>query len=295
MPFGGEDLGVPFTPEEIAPEEIPPEEVARPLIRRRKRRVIEDMETEISSEEMRSLLSDPSTLLRARGSAPRTRDEMERREIEPQTIDDLFRMPGQIGLGSELMEVFQHNLRVVKRRRLEAAPLARQQLADMEEIPPMEFGGFGVDFEIPVPGEVEEDEYARRRRETISFEEPAAIEAMVDTDMMTIGHEEETEAEREQRLHGQQDEMRQLKRKFADKQFTDRTIKVAMLLRENLRSTPAPTDTLNLLEMLQGRKKSTAARCFYEVLVLKSQSLVTVDQPEHYGDIFIGRTDEIML
>ncbi|KAG2370631.1 hypothetical protein C9374_005983 [Naegleria lovaniensis] len=70
---------------------------------------------------------------------------------------------------------------------------------------------------------------------------------------------------------------------------TERTVKVLAMLEEGFKQ--ADTDTLSLTEMLQGRKRQTAARCFYETLVLKSKGLIDVAQSEPFGEILIRKVD----
>ncbi|KAF0985004.1 hypothetical protein FDP41_000043 [Naegleria fowleri] len=70
---------------------------------------------------------------------------------------------------------------------------------------------------------------------------------------------------------------------------TERTVKVLAMLEEGFKQ--ADTDTLSLSEMLKGRKRQTAARCFYETLVLKSKGLIDVSQSEPFGEILIKKVD----
>lgn len=42
--------------------------------------------------------------------------------------------------------------------------------------------------------------------------------------------------------------------------------------------------------MLKGRTRSTAAKCFFEILVLKSKDIIETKQTQPYGDIIISKS-----
>lgn len=51
-------------------------------------------------------------------------------------------------------------------------------------------------------------------------------------------------------------------------------------------------DKLSYQTLVEGKKRSTAAQTFFELLVLKSRDIISLEQNEPYGEIFISKTDK---
>ncbi|KAL9643587.1 hypothetical protein ABK040_010200 [Willaertia magna] len=70
---------------------------------------------------------------------------------------------------------------------------------------------------------------------------------------------------------------------------TDRTLRILAMLQEGFKRTES--DELSLTDMIRGRKKNIAAKCFYETLVLKSKGLIDVEQNVPYGEIRVMKVE----
>jgi len=87
-------------------------------------------------------------------------------------------------------------------------------------------------------------------------------------------------------------ELKELSLKYKSKGVTDKTIKVLSILNESFKS--KDEEELSLDSMLVGRKPLTAARTFFEILVLTSKDLIDVYQETPYDDIKIKKTDQFL-
>jgi hypothetical protein len=96
--------------------------------------------------------------------------------------------------------------------------------------------------------------------------------------------EQESERERLLRERSIRDQ-EELKRHVAEKGVTDRTLKVMNIFNETFKH----QDQVNFNRMLEGKQRVTAARCFYELLVLKTRNFVDVQQDAPYENIIVTK------
>jgi cohesin complex subunit SCC1 len=69
--------------------------------------------------------------------------------------------------------------------------------------------------------------------------------------------------------------------------FSERTQKMGQYLEKSF----STEERLSFNALFEGKNKRTVAVAFFELLVLKSNKLIDLQQDEPYGDIIITKTD----
>ncbi len=316
--FGGEGMGgfeedvprsplvhgeVPTTPG-LPGAEVPTAKPTAPTRTGIKRgRVIEDDSATYDIQAVRDELNNTSPIKRQRRFAASTREEFERVMTEPQTFEEMMRLPNASHLSSELRSLFDFDPKKLTKKTAAETEVGREQAAQ-EELPG-EFGGFDLGapderetspaVPISTGRKSEIPPFELGAMETTTLPEDRIVEnefdAMLEGGVSAPATVERTVVRREARRRERQRE-EELGTKFADEGLTDRSKKVLGLFKQTFEQ--HNNANISFFTMLEGRQRITAARCFYELLVLKSKDLVTVEQAEPYGDIIIGSSDRLM-
>ncbi|KAL0485878.1 hypothetical protein AKO1_002135, partial [Acrasis kona] len=169
----------------------------------------------------------------------------------------------------------------------------RERITEMDE--PGGFGGFDDNFEFEPTaatpgGDVDTPEVSRRKSRKSLLQSPLQT---FDVDIQDRALEYarrksgiiEEQRSLEQRRREKQAQHEQLKSAYKGKNITDSTIQIMGVLQEHFKKTG--DDSLVLQELTQDMKRTAAARCFYETLVMKTRNLINVDQPAPFDPITI--------
>jgi len=312
------EIGTPFvTPITGAPtEEVARVEAEVPRPQKRPRGVQIDARIEIAPKRYKAALTQAP--LRETRSAPKTPAELE--ALHNASIDalpslqDLMSQPASgADLPASFLTVFRRNLEQINVRQAVPPVEIPREAAEIqpEFFPEHEFGaeagltGF-EEFEefppterristMPSPISTVEDDIddiiidAYRTPEQRSRVSTALgtqeVAPLISEAERTKIIEEELERERELREKSKRDQ-EELRRTYTDKSMTERTLKVMNIFNETFKT----QSEIDLNKMVAGKKRITAARCFYEVLVLKTKNFIDVKQDAPYADITITKS-----
>ena len=297
--------------------------VTRPA--KRPRGVQIDSKMEIAPKRYKALLTNAP--LRESRSAPKTPAELDALhnasvDALPSLQDLLVQPASGADLPPSFLSVFKRNLEQINvRQAIPPVELPREaaEFPPQPEFLPEEFGGMEggftgfEEFEAPTAAErristlpspitaVEDDideiiidayrtpeqrtRVSSALQITTSDQEPLLSEAE-----RTKIIEEELERERVLREKSKHDQ-EELRKTYTDKSMTDRTGKVLNIFNETFKT----QDEINLNKMVAGKKRITAARCFYEVLVLKTKNFIDVKQDAPYEDITIRKVSAYVI
>jgi cohesin complex subunit SCC1 len=313
------------TAEEVVPPVVPAP--TRP--RKRPRGVQIDATTEISAKRFKQLLQrGPTRVSSFAPRTPEELVAQQSVAVEAfPTLQDILRQPASgADLPAPFLEMFRRNIEHINVRQpappvdvaREGPEEARIRLEEIRrELSPERVEEWGGDvgvtgFEempmepeaarrisaLPSPITMIEDDIEdiifdvyrtpeERRRVSHALGRPAEEEVVAPTiseEEKTKIIEEEMARERELRERSRRDQ-EELRRTYVESGITDRTLKVMNIFNEAFK---AQTE-INLNKMIEGKKRITAARCFYEVLVLKTKNFIDVRQESPYADIVIRR------
>lgn len=272
-------------------------------------RAIFDNDIEIDEPVLKKQARDRTALLRERAMAPRSREDAEKASMQAKSMESLIATPSlPVNLAPELARMFEKLAgREEFAKPTTVAPAlprpADEQMHDEDMGAAIIPGGFeDYDAEVAnftpnvgkmaglpesaVPGTTS----SRKGRQSMAtympdadmsnFIDPAGFLAP-ETPQARVSEEFRMESARKRQ------EMQELRTKLSNKGITERTLNVYSLFNESFKT----KDTLSFDDLLQGRKKGTAAKCFYELLMLKSKDLIDVKQEEPFGDITITKTE----
>lgn len=270
----------------------------------------------------------PAELITERGNAPATREEFERHAQRGVSKDIWKQTPFGMDLPIGFIDFFSTAIDRVNAK--DKKPLTeeerdREQLREQAAstpgvvfvtpgITPMEMpteiGGLDADLDIAPTEPFEQPTTGIRGRTTLGPGElsPIAADILIDEDIedMLISTAKKkksatplTDQQKKQIIEDRNRIEQELRERASTPSqargapsaagVTDRTVKVLSMLEEGFKQ--ADSDSLSLTEMLKGKKRQTAARCFYETLVLKSKGLIDVSQSEPFGEIVINKVE----
>jgi len=320
----GEMPGIAPTPGGVTIEaEKPAEEEEEAPTKKRKRKpgkLIFDEPSLFETGYYTKRLKEHHELLTERHRAPTTREEYEQLGRTATSKDIWKQPPSMLDLPLGFMELWNSTLTPAgkekpteeerEQERERATPTVPTSIGvtPIEMGMPMEIGGFEPGMEIGGFEMAETPAAMGRPRTTmgpveLGYIEPGELEQEMDEMLLSAGQRKEktplTDQQKKRIIEDKNRIEKELREKAAATPqvgprgitapspagVTERTVKVLAMLEEGFNQTGS--DELSLTEMLKGRKRQTAARCFYETLVLKSKGLIDVSQEKPFAEIKI--------
>eukprot|EP00035_Acanthoeca_spectabilis_P023278 m.448629 g.448629 ORF g.448629 m.448629 type:complete len:577 (-) comp19688_c0_seq1:1630-3360(-) len=272
----------------------------------RKRKLIIDANTEISSDDMKEGLAPegPNDITRQPYSPDRqvlafsrpapTRAAL-RRQLRDSSIEARFSRPLTLGgrWKGKALQAWEHGLKTTLS--LPQAPeiadedeieLGRHNVLDdstyqppdevpmPEEMPPVEFE------EMPMPFEAEQNPID----ETV--DEPSRAGSAVLGNDTTMGSDfAEDPSVLHSRVEEELEEEQITSTEFGEDHLTSRTKKMIESLQKGFED--SKTGALSYNKMTQKKSRRTAAACLFELLVLKTKDYIDIEQDSPFGDLTI--------
>jgi cohesin complex subunit SCC1 len=307
--FGRESLG-------MGEEETPQIRVKKT----RKRKLAVDAQTELSSKHIRSMLSDTSDIVRHR--VP-----MEKRKFVPfgevdilkLSMEERFARPCIPGIGKRgpLKKLFERMYRIgplpFKMKETATEEEDTEAATEEGEGQSQEQGEQKEDEDVEVPRDADmsvANETADGMGEEFEQQQEDGMDMPEMPDMDESGAQNANENENAPEFNPDDEsitapddfdlsavndfsEIREddgdIEETTADghtRKWHPHTVKVMELLRDRLET----QESVGFMGMARGRKKRTAAGCFFELLQLKTWNYIDVKQDTAYGDIRVTKT-----
>lgn len=268
----------PMTPQPFEPEPIEPSNITAPVApaarNPRKRQAIKDDALELTNAAIKEQLDNTKDTLRKIVQLPVTEHGLKRRAIEAMGVERLLQLPlcfGAVnGRCSALMEQALAYSRKNKRKLCGEPPKPEADVLPEPEpeadVPPF-FDE--VTFEPDLP----------RGEDEMDPEDPRVTGSM---EFVTIQQGDAPTDETDGDTRG--------------KNWSNRTRTLIKLLDQTFENNandghPHGNDKNSFFEMCKNNKRQTVSRCFFELLVLKKDGMIELEQTTPYSEILISKSE----
>ncbi|KAK3738843.1 hypothetical protein QZH41_015053 [Actinostola sp. cb2023] len=256
---------------------------------RRKRKLIVDEDKILSTDAIKSQLSDTADIVKHAMLAPPTKRRMKLKTKS--MVDQLFSVPGLDLLASPLIEAFVVNLT----KAVKVSGVENHEADEKMETNEAEEETSQESFE-----KVEKN----RKNTSVTFEEPLPlptidepIENLGQDEMMVSHYEpevEEKEAEKEdvpELPSSQMDEEQKMntetEEQFENRRWTKRTNQLLHTLKREFNR----NETVNFNNLVLKNTRKQAANIFYSCLLLSKDNTLLMTQNDLFGDIMLTKGD----
>jgi len=253
----------------------------------KRRKLLVDGATELAGDRIKAQLGDTSDIVKDHG-VPTLDGEA---EVEVVDVDHVFNFPLTSGMAPQLLELFARNLK----------PQAKDAVTPQKAA--QETEKLGV--KTAPRTEVQAPKDAADVVPEPDADEPAPDAPPPDADENIVVPEDHAMPEDAQGEGEKPEEPAQLPEVQEEEaaegpqevkhSFSTRTVKMLSFLQkafDEAETLAGKKAQLNFNDTVRGKKRRTAAGCFFEVLVLNTRGYINVNQQEPYGDIFISKMDK---